>query len=205
MIVKAVLLTVLLSSAPGGPPTDIAPRDTEPICASLPPAPERIDAQPFAATATDGTRSWGATASYLLSSGDVGEVLMVLGEDGTGEAQLMINGEIIAQVAMELPSPDDGPVLTTWMPASVKHPPEVIAELMRVDLPAVLAESLPQEFKCSGWAKKLLKAGKYLWTGAVAAGGVTCCITVSPGCVLCAGTAAVVGEYVHDKLENHCD
>jgi hypothetical protein len=86
----------------------------------------RIDARPFESMATDGTRSWGATATYRLSTGAVGEAFMVLDDDGSGEAQLMIDGEIIAHVAIE--SPGSSPVITTWLPASVSASPDAVTD-----------------------------------------------------------------------------
>jgi hypothetical protein len=111
LIHQSILLTLLFSTSPDA----VAPLD--PVCFEAPSPPPRIDAQPFASTSADGTQSWGATASYMLSTGDIGEAMMVLGDDGSGEAQLMINGEIVAHVAMELPSGAEGPTLTTWYPA----------------------------------------------------------------------------------------
>jgi hypothetical protein len=187
-----------LASPPSIPPTVDPPEAAERICAPAPSTPTRIEATPFEATRADGSRSWGAEATYELSSGDIGEAFMVLDSDGSGEAQLMINGEIVAHVAVETPTSSPTPVVTSWMPESVNYSPEVIAEIMQVDLPRVLAENIPQEFKCSGWAKRALKAGKYLWAGAITAAAPV-------GCIVCAGVAGTVGAVIYDKLENHCD
>jgi hypothetical protein len=207
MLIEAVIFTALFGMEP---PANVTASVDGQVCVAAPPAPKRIDAQPFESTATDGTRSWGATATYRLSTGALGEAFMVLNDDGSGEAQLMIDGEIIAHVAIELPGSGPEPVsaLTTWLPASVSASPDALAEMMQVDLPVIVAGSIPQEFKCSPWAKKMLRAGKYMWTGLVTAGIAACCAgtgVLTPGCVICAGGLGAGGAYVGDKLGDHCD
>jgi len=91
------MLTALLGAAPPESPVNVtAPADGQ-VCVTALPGLERIDAQPFESTAADGTRSWGATATYRLSTGELGEAFMVLDDGGSGEAQLLIDGEIIAR------------------------------------------------------------------------------------------------------------
>jgi len=118
----------------------------------------------------------------------------------------MIDGEIIAHVAVALDPATHQAVTTTWHPPEVSATPEGIAEMMRIDLPAIVAESLPQEFECSAWGRKALKAGKYLWRGVVAAAELTCCAgSLGVGCIVCTGVNVVVDTYITDKLDNHCD
>ena len=199
MLHQSLLLTIVL----GGSPTSHPPLD-EPVCAPVPPAPTRIASSPIAATRDDGSQSWGAVATYRLSSGDIAEAFLVIDSDGTAEAQLMIDGDVMAHAAIAMNG--DTPLVTTWYPPTLDHPPELIAEMMVVDLPAVVAESLPQEFKCSGWAKKMLAAGRYAWRGALAASTAVCCGgSVGALCPACLAGIAVGGMYVDHKLANHCD
>jgi hypothetical protein len=53
MLTQSLLLTLLLGSAPGN--LD-APDVGEPICSPLPPEPQRLDTQPFASTAANGSK-----------------------------------------------------------------------------------------------------------------------------------------------------
>lgn len=200
MIAEALLSLTLCS-----PPASVSPDTGEQICAPVPPAPRRLELTQLDA---GDARMWGADGRYVLSTGDIGEVSFVIEGDGHGEAYLTINGDIIAHSAVHIDPMTAQPVTTTWWPEQVEYPPELIAELMRVDLPAIVADSIPQEFKCSGWAKTMLKAGKYLWAGAVTATAAACCFgtgVFTPGCLICAGVVGAAGEYVGDKVENHCD
>ncbi|MFO7563577.1 MAG: hypothetical protein R6X02_13100 [Enhygromyxa sp.] len=130
MLIQAVIFTALLGMEP---PANVTAPVNGQVCVAAPPAPKRIDARLFESMATDGTRSWGATATYRLSTGALGEAFMVLNDDGSGEAQLMIDGEIIAHVAIESPgsSPEPVPVITTWLPASVSASPDALAEICK--------------------------------------------------------------------------
>src|SRR5690606_38867281 len=198
MLPDALLSLMLCSS-----PAIEAPEIGEQICVGIPSAPVQLELHHLDA----GDDPMWADGIYLLSTGDIGEVSFVL--DGVGgEAYLAINGYIIAHAAVHIDPETAQPVTTTWWPEQVEYPPELIAELVQVDLPGVVADSIPQEFKCSPWAKKMLEAGKYPWSGAVVAGGAACCIGTSPsivGCVLCAGAIGAAGEYIGDKIGDHCD
>jgi hypothetical protein len=198
MLHQTMLLTMLLGTA--------APTESEPITNAVPPPPERIDGQPFVTSAGDGSQSWGSTATYQLSTGELGETFLVVNSDGSGEAQLTVDGEIIAHVILDWPSWSAEPVLTTWYPSTLEYPPELIAEMMRVDLSVILAESIPQEFKCSAWGKKVMKAGKYMVSGLIGASGAACC-AISQGfaCFAC-GAGVVVGVMAVDEFaEGYCN
>jgi hypothetical protein len=204
MVTGSILLTLLLGSAPG--PLE-APASNQ-ICSPLPAEPHRIDTHPFANTAADGAQTWGVDATYQLSSGDTGEAFLVIDSEGAGEAQLMINGEIIAHVAMESPTSSEGPVFTTWMPQTVNAAPELIAEMMGVDLPAVLVESIPQEFKCSAFGKKAVKWSAALFRAATFGAGAACCVLSAPslvGCVVCQAGVGTFRHYGGKALDEHCD
>lgn len=94
------------------------------------------------------------------------------------------------------------------MPATVNAAPESIAELLRVDLPAVLAESIPQEFKCSKWGKTVMRVAGVMWRAGVGAAGAACCALSSAsivGCVAC-GAGAATAMYEGTKIiDGHCD
>jgi|SRR5690606_16180686 len=203
MLHQAILLTTLLGNAPDSH----APQaDPAPICVALPPAPEHIDSQPFTSTATGGSQAWGSTATYRLSTGETGEAFMLVNSDASGEAQLMVDGEIIAHVAVDWPTSSPGPIVTTWYSPSVSATPEAIAEMMRVDLPLIVADQLPQEFKCSDWGRKVMKAGKYMALGLIGAGAAACCIA-SQGfaCVACGGASMAGGVAVVEFADGYCD
>jgi hypothetical protein len=204
-MVKQLLLMLTFGAAPGTLAPPIAEPDDGQTCMAVPPAPAILDVSHFDYTKKDGTRLWGAAASYDLSSGDVGEAFFVIGNDGAGEAYLTINGDIIAHAAI-VHDEGDSPTQTSWTPLSVTHPPEVIVELMRVDLPPLVADTIPQEFKCSPFGRKVLKAGKYLWTGLLAASGAACCIaTQTLACPACAAGAAIGTLAGQEFADGYCD
>lgn len=201
MLSESILLTLIISASPDS----VAPPPAE-VCASVPESPTRIGSQPFSSTAADGTQTWGAEATYQISSGEVGEALMAIDSDGTGEVQLMIDGEIIAHVAVAIDSATGQPVTTTWHPPEVSASPEAIAELLRVDLPAIVAGSLPQEFKCSAWGRKVMKAGRYMVGAGLAAATAACCV-VSQGvaCFACAAGGWTANEAAGEFADGYCD
>jgi hypothetical protein len=205
MPIQAVIFMALLGI---GLPADVAAPSGGQVCVTTPAAPKRVDAQPFESTAIDGTRTWGATATYQLSTGALGEAFMVLSDDGSGEAQFMIDGEIIAHVAIESPGSGPEPVsaLTTWLPASVSASPDAIAEMMQVDLPVIVAGSIPQEFKCSDWGRKVMKAGRYIvGAGLAAAAGACCAASKGLACSACAAGAWTANEAVGEFANGYCD
>lgn len=136
MVPEALLSPTLCS-----PPAIASPDVGEQICASVPPAPPRLELSQF--DAGDG-RMWGVDGSYLLSTGDVGEASFVIDLDGNGEAYLAINGDIVAHAIVHIDPATAQPLTTTWWPEQVEYPPELIAELIRVDLSGAIADSIPQ-------------------------------------------------------------
>ncbi len=157
----------------------------------------------------DGQRFLGADASWTLSTGDLAEAHIILDELGTGEAYFAINGDTIAHVSLA----DDelagttGPSLTSWTPAAIDYPPELVAALMHAEIgELLLGKMVPAEFKCSRFGKKVLKAGKYIWTGLVAAGSTVCCIaTEGIGCPVCMGAGAVATLAGQEAADGYCD
>ena len=99
-------------------------------------------------------------------------------------------------------------VTTTWHPPEASAAPEAIAEMMSVDLPLVVVDGLPQEFKCSPFGKKAMRFAGALWRAGVAAAGVTCCALTAPslvGCAICAAGSAT-GIYEGGKvIDEHCE
>lgn len=205
MVTQTILAASLLASSPSTS-QDVGAAEG-PICAAVPTAPQRIEVTHWRDTADDGTRILDAAATYRLSSGDIGEAFLSIDGEGSGEAQLMINGDIIAHVAIEMPTSREGPVLTTWMPPSVDYPPELIAELIMVDLPAVLAEQMPQEFKCSPFGKKVTKAASLLFRATAYAASVVCCLPPigTTTCVVCVVGAGLAGDEIGDHIDEHCE
>ncbi|MFO7566892.1 MAG: hypothetical protein R6X02_29885 [Enhygromyxa sp.] len=205
MLTTALLTLALFSpseTAPGVDDVDAA------LCLPIPAKPVVKEVEPFSEVRADGSRSLGAIATYSLSSGDTGEAFLVIDSTGIGEAQIMINGTIVAQASIADDPAMGRAVVTTWYPADVNFPPEVIAEMIRVDLPAILAEQIPQEFKCSGWGQKVTKAASVLFRAtAYAAGGACCAATGASivGCAICAAGSGVVADEVGKVIDNHCD
>jgi len=78
--------------------------------------------------------------------------------------------------------------------------------MMQIDLPGIVAGSLPQEFKCSAWGRKVMKAGRYMVGAALAATTAACCIA-SQGiaCVACAAGAWVGNEAAGEFANGYCD
>ena len=201
VIPKAILLTLGFATSPDS----VAP-PIEQVCAPVAPRPERVDAQPFSSTAADGTQTWGATTTYQLSTGELGEAFMVVDSKGAGEVQLMIDGEIIAHVEISLEPATGQPVTTTWHPPEVTVAPEAIAEAMWIDLPTIVAGTIPQEFKCSAWGRKVMKAGRYMVGAGLAASAAACCLaSQGVACLACAGGAWVVNEAAGEFANGYCD
>ena len=163
----------------------------------------------FDVVGVDGERFLGADASWKLSTGDLAEAHMIIDARGTGEAYVAINGDTLAHVSLaagELAG-TAGPSLTSWTPAATDYPPEIIAELMQAQVgELMLGGMVPAEFKCSPFGKKVLKAGKYIWTGLVAAGSGVCCIaTEGIGCPVCLGAGAVATLAGQEAADGYCD
>jgi hypothetical protein len=178
------------------------------ICLPVPVEPTLEDVDPFSDTRADGGRIWGATATYSLSSGDTGEAFLVIDSAGVGEAQIVINEIVVAHTAIIIDPATGQPVVTTWYPASVNLPPEVIAEMIRVDLPVIVAEQIPEEFKCSPWGQKVTKVASVLFRATAYAAGGACCAATSAsivGCAICAAGSGVAADEVGKALDNYCD
>jgi hypothetical protein len=205
-MLNTALLVLTLGSPPGIQPPDVPSDLGEQVCTAIPPSPTVKDVTHFDDTNADGSRAWGAEATYELSSGDLGEAYVMIDSHGSGEGRLMINGDIIAHAAIVEDPQTLQPVTTMWWPTTADYPPEVIAEAMRVDLLAMVADSIPQEFKCSEFGKKVMKAGKYMVAGLLGAGVAGCCI-VSQGlaCIACGGAAAMGAMAGSEFADGYCD
>lgn len=194
---------MLLSLTLCSPPAIATPDVGEQICAPIPPVPPRLELTQLDASED---RMWGADGRYLLSTGDIGMVSLVIDGAGSGEAYLAINGDIVAHAAVHLDPATAQPVTTPWWPEQVDYSPELIAELMRVDLSAVVADSIPQEFKCSPWGRKVMKAGKYMMIGLIGASGAACCIaSKGVACVVCGAGTAIGIEGVSEFADGYCE
>ncbi len=158
-----------------------------------------------------GAHGWGTIATYELSSGDTAEALLNVDSLGRGEAYLAINGDIISHVAIEYTAGvgERSSKMTTWLPDEdeIAYPPELIAELVHGDVgDAILNRLVPQEFKCSRFGKKALKAGKYMWIGLVAASGTVCCMaTAEIACPACVGAAAIGVAAGSEAIDGYCE
>jgi hypothetical protein len=97
---------------------------------------------------------------------------------------------------------------TTLVAPDIDLPPPVIAQLSHAIVAGEIFAGIggPQEFPCSDFGKKAVKAAKYLWVGVSAAVGIVCCIGgVTVGCAVCGAAAAVSGEWGGDIADEYCD
>jgi hypothetical protein len=177
-------------------------------CESSVVTPTRLELQQHEADAPDGTRTWTSEAKYRLSTGETGQAWVVLDSDGTGEVQLLIAGEIIAHVAVAS-DPVSGELTTTsWYPPAVDHAPDVLTEMMIIDLPTALAGQIPQEFQCSPFGAKATRAAAMLFRAASYATVGICCAGASAtivGCGACAAAVGLAGHEIGKALDEHCD
>jgi hypothetical protein len=206
-MMSGMLSTTITLSLLFVPPDPVRPPPDQ-VCVEVPPAPELMSVAPFEISTIDGARNWGATATYRLSSADIGEAYFAINSDGSGEAQLMIDGDIIVHTAIALDAATGQPVVTTWYPATIEQPPELIAEMVRVDLPIIVAEGIPQEFKCSDWGKKVTRVASLLFRATSYAASGACCAATAPsivGCAICAGAIGLTGDEIGDLIDEHCD
>jgi hypothetical protein len=193
-----------------------SPEPTPPagFCAPPVPEPTSVDVSFFEGERVDGVRYWGGTANYVLTSGDIGEARLLVDSDGVGEASFAINDQIVAHAAITndgdncgYDGVDAGPSVQTWSSADLGYSADLLAELLQTEVAVDMINGMvPQEFKCSPFGRKAVKAAKYLWVGAVAAAGTTCCAASSGvGCALCIGGAAAASQAGVDAANGYCE
>jgi hypothetical protein len=153
----------------------------------------------------DRTKVWSASATYELSTGDLGEAYILVDSNETGEVYFAINGEIVSHTSISGHVPGRGPTYVSWAPEQLDYPHEALVELMQVSAGDVMLDGMiPQEFKCSDFGKKAVRVAKYLWIAASAAAGAAC--TMATGAAIACGAGAVVlGAAGADAAEDYCD
>jgi hypothetical protein len=154
----------------------------------------------------EGHRVRWASVTYSLPNGQIAEVVILADDTASGDGYLLVDGETIAHSSY-----DDANGVVSWTTAD----PEMgeLAAAALVGLSGGAADELldafaggPQEFPCSDWGKKVLRAGKYIWGAVVTGGGAVCCgATNLLGCGVCVGGAYVLTEAGADALEGYCD
>ncbi|PRP96584.1 hypothetical protein ENSA5_36600 [Enhygromyxa salina] len=156
--------------------------------------------------AQDGRRVRWASVTYTLPDGQTAEVVLVADDTASGEGYLFVDGEAIAHSSY-----DDANGVASWRSSAPGT--DALAGAALVGLSGGAADELlnvftegPQEFPCSKWGKKVLRAGKYIWGAMVAASAGACCGgTGMAGCGLCSAGGAVLHEAGREALEGYCD
>jgi hypothetical protein len=200
-----ILASLLAFSTPPETPSVVsAPSDQ--VCTSLPPAPSNVDVVYFDDVRADGTRGWSAAATYELSTGDLGEAYLEGDSAGNGEVYFVLNGTIVTHTKVTIDEETDGMNTSSWSPYDSDYSPELLAELMHPRVVDVMVNGMgPEEFKCSNFGKKVMKAVKYAVYGAATAITAACCGTVTPGCLVCAFSAGSGAAAAGDAFDNYCE
>jgi hypothetical protein len=149
----------------------------------------------------DGLRVRWASTTYELSSGQEAELFVEVDELGRGDGLIYVDGEALVHVIV-----DGG--TTTWVAPDVDLPPQTLAQLAHANVANEIFSGIggPQEFPCSDFGKKAVKAAKYLWVGLLGAAiPVWCAATGGVGCPAC-GAAAAVGSLAGvEAADGYCD
>jgi hypothetical protein len=147
----------------------------------------------------DGLRVRWTSVTYELSTGHEAEMFVEVDDHGRGDAYILLEGEELMHVAT-----DEHGGTTTWVASDIDLSPKVLTELTAANLPdEIFAGMDPQEFKCSDFGKKAVRAAKYLWIGANTALGLACCAT--PACIPCGTAATVLGAIGADIADDYCE
>lgn len=206
MYATAALSGVLAFVIPPETPPDLsAPSDR--VCSPLPPAPHDIDMLYFDDVRADGSRGWSVALTYELSTGDFGEAYLDGDSLGNGESYFAINGTIVAHARVTIEAETGGPI-TSYSLSQVgfEYAPELLAELVHPQVVDVMLDGMgPQEFKCSKFGRKVLKAAKYAMYGTATALTAACCGTLTPGCLVCAFSAGGAAAAAGDALDDYCE
>ncbi|PRQ04250.1 hypothetical protein ENSA5_08990 [Enhygromyxa salina] len=154
-------------------------------------------------TDEDHTVRW-ASVTYELPSGEIAEAVMSVDlQTASGEAWVSVDGELIADATLAA----DAPGVETW--STTEHPlaPAVLDGLQASGAADLMFDQFlggPMEFPCSKWGKAVLRAGKYIWVGAVAATAAVCCGAVA-SCPACMTAGAVTSLAGTEALDGYCD
>jgi hypothetical protein len=151
----------------------------------------------------DGLRVRWTSVAYELSTGHDAEMLVEVDDQGRGDVHVYVDSEAILHVTT-----DAHGATTTWLAPDVDLPPEALAQLAAVNVADEIFAGVgdPQEFKCSDFGKKAVKAAKYLWIAATHAATVACCVGgVGVGCLVCGVGAQVAGAVGSDMANEYCD
>ena len=207
MFGATVLTSILALNPPPGTPSEWSEQPGQ-LSTPIPLAPSHADVSYFDDVRADGSLVWGAQATYELSTGDVGEIYVVIDSGGTGEAYLAINGDIVAHASVsdDAVAGSGGPTTIDWSPAQLDYSAELLAELMQGPAAGMMINRMiPQEFKCSDFGKKAVKGAKYAWFAVTGALTAACCGTLTVGCLVCAGSAAAAAGAGADALDEYCE
>lgn len=204
MLAVTLLSSALFLSPPPGTPAELGGRPGL-VCVAPAPAPSDVKVSYFSGDRPDGVSYLGASSTYTLSTGDVGEAHIVIDAEGFGEAYFAINGDIVSHTTIEY-GEIDGPRLSSWHPPSLNYSAELVAELIAGATDDLTRRMIPEPIKCSDFGRKATKATKWLFRAAKYATAAACC-TLSAGsaCVVCAAGTLLAGDAVEEALDGHCN
>jgi hypothetical protein len=196
MIEAALIATQMLIVPPA---IDLQRLATQPAFAAL---SEKDNSGAFAPAVP---REFSVSREYPLSTGDVGEVFVTADTDGNGHAYFAINGDLVAAATVTVVDGEE-PEPQTWTASGELYAPELVAELVQHEAVTDLAaDMVPEEFKCSRFGRKVLKAAKYAMYGTATALTAACCSTVTPGCLVCAFGAGAGAGAIGDAFDAYCE
>jgi hypothetical protein len=166
------------------------------------PQPTILEVAADEAQQPDGLRVRWASTTYELSSGQEAELFVEVDDRGRGDGLIYVDGEALVHVTT-----DGNGDTTTWVAPDVDLPPQVLAELANGNVAnEVFAGLGPQEFPCSDFGKKAVKAAKYIWKGLTIAAGAACCSGgFGVGCVACAIAADIAKDAGSQAADDYCD
>jgi hypothetical protein len=195
----APILSWALAVAPV-PPSDTA----APVSYAAP----VVEADEYTTAAGHRTR-W-ASAKYVLPDGKLAEVFLIADDTASGEAMISVDGEAIVSATYD---PRAG--VTRWTspePGSSERAAAALSAIAERDGGELLDAFVglgPQEFPCSDYGRKVVKAAKYLWIAASYATGALCCLGATTatlgGCVVCATAIGVAEHAGTEALDGYCD
>lgn len=206
---------LLISAVLVAPPTTVnSPWSPDEVCAAGPSAPANIEISFSDNALPGGLRVLSASAVYELSNGDLAEAYLEADSSGYAELSIAIDGEVVMRSAAEparvLPgaendNSDDLSLTSMWDELDADYPPQLLAELIHHDvLAAMTIGMVPEEFKCSRFGKRVMKAAKYATYGVATAVTAACCTSVSPACLACAFSAGAAGGAIGDAFDDYC-
>jgi hypothetical protein len=184
-------------------PPDTNDESVEGATSQAPPEPTILEVASDEVLQPDGLRVRWASTTYELSSGREAELFVEVDEHGRGDGLIYVDGEALVHVTTDVKGDT-----TSWVAPDVDLPPQVLAELANETVANEIFAGIggPQEFPCSDFGRKAVRAAKYLWIAATHAATAVCCIGgAGVGCVLCVAGVGVAGHAGAEAADDYCD